>query len=97
MELLGLIINLLSGAAGGNIAGALLKERSLGTLGNSLAGIFGGGIGSSVLQTLGLLSPLVVGGEAGIDVGNILANIASSGVGGAVLLLIISFIKGIIK
>ena len=37
--MLELIIALLSGAAGGNIVGALAKNLSLGTLGNSLAGI----------------------------------------------------------
>jgi len=36
--MLELIIQLIAGAAGGNIAGALLKNQSLGTLGNSLAG-----------------------------------------------------------
>jgi len=44
------IISLVSGAAGGNIAGALLKNFSLGTLGNSIAGIGGGGgIGGAIL------------------------------------------------
>jgi uncharacterized membrane protein YeaQ/YmgE (transglycosylase-associated protein family) len=33
-----LIIQLLSGAVGGNIAGNLMKKYDLGTLGNSIAG-----------------------------------------------------------
>ena len=36
-----LIIQLISGAVGGNVAGAAMKEKSLGTIGNSLAGIVG--------------------------------------------------------
>ena len=36
---LGLIIQLISGAVGGNVAGSLLKNISLGTLGNSLVGL----------------------------------------------------------
>ena len=52
---LGLIISLLSGAAGGNIAGSLMKNNSLGTLWNSVVGILGGGLGSTLL---GMISNL---------------------------------------
>ena len=45
MNLISLIIEAVSGAVGGNIAGAAMKEKSLGTLGNSIAGIVGGGLG----------------------------------------------------
>ena len=37
--IIGLIINLISGAVGGNIAGGVLKEQSLGTVGNPIAGL----------------------------------------------------------
>jgi hypothetical protein len=37
-----LIIQLISGAVGGNIAGAILKNLNLGPIGNSIAGIVGG-------------------------------------------------------
>jgi hypothetical protein len=40
MNVIGLIISLVCGAVGGNAAGAVMKNKSLGTLGNSLAGIF---------------------------------------------------------
>ena len=40
--LINLIIQLISGAVGGNIAGVALKDYSLGTLGNSIAGVVGG-------------------------------------------------------
>ncbi|MDO6743239.1 hypothetical protein Q4553_01500 [Tenacibaculum soleae] len=80
-----LIISLLSGAIGGNVAGALLKKFSLGTLWNSVVGILGGGIGA---QLLGML---------GIDIGGILGNIAGSGVGGLVLLIIVGLIKNAMK
>ena len=77
-----LLVSLASGAVGGNIAGALMKDKSLGTLWNSVVGILGGGIGGQVLGLLGL-------GEAG----GIIANIAGSGIGGAILLYIVSFFK----
>ncbi len=47
MNIIALIIQLLSGAAGGNLAGKLIKKIDLGTLGNSIAGILGGGLGGS--------------------------------------------------
>ena len=78
MEFLG---SLLSGAVGGNLAGAVLKKYSLGTLWNSVVGILGGGLGA---QLLGMLN---------IDISGIIGNIAGSGVGGAVLLVIVGLIK----
>lgn len=42
-----LIIQLVLGAIGGNLGGALLKNLSLGTIGNSIAGIVGGGLGGA--------------------------------------------------
>ena len=48
-NLLPIIIQLISGAVGGNVAGALMKNLSLGTLGNSIAGILGGGLGGQML------------------------------------------------
>jgi len=37
------VVELVNGAVGGNVAGAAMKENSLGAIGNSLAGIVGGG------------------------------------------------------
>ena len=45
MNIISIIIEAISGAVGGNIAGAAMKENSLGTVGNSIAGIVGGGVG----------------------------------------------------
>jgi len=53
MDIVGLIIQLICGAAGGNIAGALLNKYNLGTLGNSIVGILGGGLGGQLLGMLG--------------------------------------------
>ncbi len=51
-SLLPLIIQLLSGAVGGNIVGKLFSNLSLGAVGNSIAGILGGGIGGQILSGL---------------------------------------------
>jgi uncharacterized membrane protein YeaQ/YmgE (transglycosylase-associated protein family) len=91
MNIINLIISLVSGAVGGNAAGAVMKDKSLGTTGNSVAGILGGGIGGAILQALGL------GGEGGtVDLASILQSIASGGVGGGVLLAIVSAVKGML-
>ncbi len=86
-EYLPLIIQLVSGAVGGNIAGSLLKNASMGKIGNSILGILGGGLGGSLLGMLGLET----GG--GMDIAGILGSVAGGGVGGGVLMAIIGFIK----
>jgi uncharacterized membrane protein YeaQ/YmgE (transglycosylase-associated protein family) len=82
-----LIIQLVIGTVGGNVAGALMKQYSLGTLLNSVAGIVGG-IGG---QLLGLSGIATAGG--GVDVAIIVRSIARGGVGGGVLMAIIGAIK----
>ena len=47
MDITSLIIEAVSGAVGGNVAGAAMKENSLGAMGNSIAGIVGGGLGGA--------------------------------------------------
>lgn len=94
MDIINLLISLVSGAVGGNVAGAAMPDKSLGALGNSLSGILGGGIGGYILQALGILaSAAQTGGSTGLDIGSILANIGSSGVGGAILMAVIGLIK----
>ena len=89
--LLPLIIQLLSGAAGGNLAGSLMKNLSLGTLWNSVAGIAGGGLGGTILGMLGMGVDQSVGG--GMDISGILGSLAGGGVGGGALMAIIGLIK----
>ncbi len=92
MDYLPLIIQLASGAVGGNLAGALLKNFSMGTLWNSVAGILGGGLGG---QLLGMLGIATGGGE--MDLQGILGIVASGGVGGGVLMTIIGLIRSAIN
>jgi hypothetical protein len=87
-SLLPLIIQLVSGAVGGNIAGAAMKNFSLGTALNSVVGILGGGIGG---QLLGMLGISVGAGE--VDLAGIIGSIVSGGVGGGLLLAIVGIIK----
>jgi hypothetical protein len=89
-SLISLLISLFSGAAGGNIAAALFKNLSLGTVWNSVAGILGGGIGAKVL---GALIPALAVGSGGLDLGSILGQVAGGGIGGGALMAIVSMIR----
>ncbi len=85
--LLPIIIQLISGAAGGNIVGKLFSKLSLGTAGNSIAGILGGGLGG---QLLGMAN---MAGSGGMDLAGIISQVAGGGVGGGVLMVIIGLVK----
>lgn len=90
MDPASLIVQLISGALGGNVAGSLLKNLSLGTLGNSLAGIVGGGVAGQILTTLFNLG--AVGGGS-LDPMAILTQVAGGGVGGGILMAIVGAIR----
>lgn len=92
-EYLPLIIQLVSGAVGGNAAGKLMKNFSLGTLWNSVVGILGGGLGGTVLGMLGLGGAEAAEATSSMDVGSILGSVAGGGVGGGVLMAIIGAVK----
>lgn len=91
MDIMTLIIQLISGALGGNIAGSLLKNLSLGTLGNSLAGVVGGGLGGQILGSLLNLPPAAT--DMGMDPMAILTQLASGGVGGGVVMAIVGLLR----
>ena len=93
--MVGLIIQLISGAAGGNVVGIALKQYDLGTIGNSIAGVIGGGVGAQIIGVLldGGAEAGTVVGPGGYDIGALIAQIASGGVGGGALLLLVGLMK----
>jgi hypothetical protein len=91
MDPITLLMPFFSGAAGGNLIGGILKNFNLGSLGNSLAGMIGGGVGSLVLgNMLGL--PMPTGG-VDPDSSAILGQILGGGAGGGILTIIISMLQ----
>jgi uncharacterized membrane protein YeaQ/YmgE (transglycosylase-associated protein family) len=92
MEYLPLLIQLISGAVGGNIAGSIMKNISLGTLGNTIAGIVGGGIAGQVLEQV--FHTAVAGGA--LDPVAILTQIVGGGVGGSILMAVVGAIRGVV-
>jgi hypothetical protein len=90
--IIGLIIQLISGGVGGNIAGSALKQYNLGTLGNTIAGVVGGGVGAQIIGQL-LGGGAEAAGAGGLDIGSIIGQIASGGVGGGILMVVVGLIK----
>jgi hypothetical protein len=75
--------DLIAGAVGGSVVGTVLKQYDLGTIGNLIIGIIGGGIGAQIIGAL------VGGGEAstivgpdGFDFGTLIAQFAAGAFGG---------------
>lgn len=90
MDLIPLIIQLVSGAVGGNLAAKLIPSINQGGLINSIGGIVGGGLGGQILGA-------VLGGAApeagGMDIAGIIGSVAGGGVGGGILLAILGFVR----
>jgi hypothetical protein len=93
MNIASLLIQLISGAAGGNAAGSMLKQFSLGPVGNSILGLIGGGLGGQLLHMLMSSGAPAAAAAGGMDIGSILSNVAGGGVGGGILMIIVGLIK----
>lgn len=99
MDITSLIIQLIVGAIGGNAAGKAMPDKSLGTLGNTIAGVLGGLGGGQLLDMVlggGAMATDAAAGAAagGMDIGAIIQDIAGGGIGGAVLMVVVALIKG---
>ncbi len=91
-NIVNLVVQLVGGGLGGVGAGKVFPKISLGNVGNIIAGILGGVGGGQLLNALN------IGSQAGgLDLVGILTNIVGSGIGGGVLMAIVSFIKKLIK
>lgn len=91
-----IITQLVIGAIGGNGAGALLKNYSLGTAGNTIAGVIGGIGGGQILGKI-MNSGAVDAAGAAMASGGMVSNIAGGGIGGAVLMIVVGVIKNMMN
>jgi len=83
------IISMVSGGAGGAGAGALLKEKGLGMVGNLITGALGGAAGNAGLAgTVASMIPALAGGGS---------QALGGGIGGLVLTAIVGLIKSKMK
>ena len=88
-QLLPLLIQLIGGGAGGNIAGALLKNIDLSKVAQTIIGIIGGIAGGQAVDWMGLLESILSADGAGAMAGNA----GASAVGGGLLVAIVGMIK----
>jgi hypothetical protein len=89
-QLIPIIIQLIGGAAGGNVVGALLKNLDLNKVVATIAGIIGGLGGGQLAMLTGILEQLF-GATAGG--GAMVGNGVSSALGGAILTAIVGVVK----
>lgn len=98
MDIVSLIISLVGGAIGGNIAGPATQDKNLGVPGNTIAGLIGGPLGTYIMQALGLLgvttgAPDVVAQVNTTDWAELLKTLLAGGGSGAVVTALVAFIK----
>jgi len=74
--LVNLIIQIIAGAVGGNVAGAAGKDVSLGPIGNTIAGAIGGGVGGQILAAL---VPVLAQAASTTDLGALVGQVAGGG------------------
>lgn len=91
MDILSLLLQVVAGAFGGNIAGAMLPNMSLGPRGNALAGLVGGALGGTILSAL--LGPHGTGATMDPEFGALFAQIVGGGVGGAGLAMLVGLFQ----
>lgn len=87
-----ILINLVAGALGGVGAGKASPTFDLGTVGNLIAGLVGGGV---LGQIVTLLMPSIIAAvqSGNISVGGIISQAIAGGAGGAILTAIVGAIK----
>ena len=87
-----ILINLVAGALGGNAAGKASPTFDLGTIGNTIAGLVGGGVlGQIITMAWPTVAASIQSGN--FDVGSIVTQVVGGGAGGAILTAIIGAIK----
>src|SRR3954451_4179587 len=87
-----ILINLIAGALGGVGAGKASPTFDLGTIGNIVSGLVGGGVLGQVVTLV--LPSVVAAAQAGnLSVAGIVSQAVAGGAGGAILTAIIGAIK----
>ena len=87
-----ILINLVTGALGGLGAGKASPTFDLGTAGNVISGLVGGGVLGQVV-TLLLPSVLAAAQSGNLSVGGVITQAIAGGAGGAILTAVIGAIK----
>ena len=92
IEMEQILINLIAGALGGAATGKASPTFDLGTIGNIIAGLVGGGVLGQIV-TLLLPSVMAAAASGNLSIGGIISQVIAGGAGGAILTAIIGAIK----
>lgn len=87
-----LVIGLIAGAFGGNVAGNVARKLDNGFAINSLVGLLGGGLGTLVMSSSGIGAA-----TGGLDLASLIVQAASGTVGGAVLVTVLGMLSNLAK
>jgi len=87
-----ILINLVAGALGGIGAGKSSSTFDLGTVGNIVSGLVGGGVLGQIV-TLLLRSVVAAAQSGNLSVGGVLSQAIAGGAGGAILTALIGAVK----
>jgi len=87
-----ILINLVAGALGGLGAGKSSPNFDLGTIGNLVTGLVGGGVVGQVV-TLLLPSVIAAAQSGNLSASGIISQVVAGGAGGAILTAIVGAIK----
>jgi hypothetical protein len=94
ISLVDLAIEIIFGAIGGYIAGTAIRDLSLGTVGNLVAGSIGGLISGYSLRAA---IPVLGSSAGGISFGVIIGQVVTELVGGAILTAIVGLSKDMVS
>ena len=87
-----ILINLIAGALGGVGAGKASPQFDLGTIGNIVSGLVGGGVLGQIV-TLILPSVVAAAQTGNLSIGGVISQAIAGGAGGAILTAIIGAMK----
>jgi len=96
MDIVGLIIQLIAGAVGGNVAGRANGKFDLGSAGNSIVGALGGLVLGQIVERMtggAVTADQAAAATQGLDLAGILSSLIGGGAGGAILSAIVGAIK----
>lgn len=87
-----ILINLIAGAIGGVGAGKSSPTFDLGTIGNIVSGLVGGGVLGQIVTLL--LPSITAAAQSGdLSIGGIVSHVIAGGAGGAILTALVGAIK----
>jgi uncharacterized membrane protein YeaQ/YmgE (transglycosylase-associated protein family) len=88
-----LIIQIIAGVIGGHAAGAIIKDFTVGAIGNTIMGAIGGVFGGLLLQEV---VPALAGSAGNVDIGALVGEVVGGGVGGFLLTVIAGVMKWLV-